>query len=148
MKIICEFGFYKFFPESVTDLMLFKAATGKTLVKVEDFYTYSALAALGDYSIKGQDFGGVTAIVSFEGKPWEVFRQNALNYDVDSDKIEKAYSKSRIVNESMDGYFWSVTGIPRSHAQLADKTRITGFEGFIDVKRNYTIIIRWQNENY
>lgn len=145
MKIICEFGFYKFYPASINELVIFASVFGKNLVKMEDFYTFASLASLPDYSIEGQKFGGVTASVSFEGKPWEVFKQNALNYNLDADTIELANSKSKVIRESTESYNWVVTGLPQAFAQLSNKTQITGFEGFVDVSRNYTIINRWQN---
>lgn len=110
-----------------------------------DFYTFPALAGLPDYSIEGQLFGGVKAKINYASTPWEVFKQNGLNYNLDTDTIESSDAQVNIVGESADNYNWVVTGIPPAFAQLSDKTKISGFQGFIDVVRNYTIVTRWEN---
>lgn len=146
MKIICEFGYYKFYPETPNDLVVFSDTYGVDLVKVEDFYTYPKLASLPDYSIKGQLFGGIEAIVNYAGKPWQVFQQNKLNYDPESDRIT-LNDITGVVGETQTNYLWIVVGIPPAYSELTNKKVITGFEGWLNVVEDYTIITRWQNAN-
>lgn len=144
MQIICEHGFYKFYPDAPNELVVFADKFGVELVKMDDFYTYPALADLPDYSIKGQPYGGIVSPVNYSGRPWSVFRENKLNYDVESGTIVMN-NRHGIVGETPTNYVWVVIGIPSAFSALADKTIITGFEGWLNVVDGYTIITRWQN---
>ena len=144
MKIICEHGYYKFYPETPNDLIIFSDTYGVDLVKVGDFYTYPELATLPDYSIKNQGLGGFPAILNYAGKPWDVFRENKLNYDAENGKITKNNPAGQ-VGENPTNYVWVVVGIPPAFSELSDKTIISGFEGWVNVVKNYTVVARWQN---
>ena len=144
MKITCERGFYKFYPESPNELVIFGDLYGVELVPMGDFYTYPALASLPDYSIQGQLFGGIEAVVNFAGKPWEVFMQNRLKYDPEKGIIRKNQPQGK-VGENPTNYIWLVVGIPQAYAELNDKTIISGFTGWLNVVKNYSIIARWEN---
>lgn len=146
MRIICDNGYYKFYPEATNELVLFEDRYKVALVKVDDFYTYPLLAALPDYSIQGQEYGGLPAIINYAGRPWDVFRQNKLNYDAENGKIISNSTRG-IVDEQPTNYTWIVVGIPSAFSELADKTVISGFEGWFNVSKNYTVVDRWQNAN-
>lgn len=146
MRIDCTNGFYKFYPDGINELTIFSEIFGIDLVHMGDFYTFKQLAELPDYSIKGQIFGGIVASKNYAGTPWDVFSQNGLKFNIEkgiittNDMIES-------VGERVTGYNWIITGIPPAFAQLSDKTIIKGFQGFVNVIENYTVVYRWQNEN-
>lgn len=142
MKIINEFGYYKFYPESENELLFFSERFGVDLVRVGDYYTYPVLAALPDYSIQGAPYGGIAAKINYAGTPAEVFAQNGLKYDTENGKI---ISNDTVepVGEQPTNYNWVVIGVPPAFAETADKRLITGYQGFMNVVKNYTIVFRW-----
>ena len=146
MKVICEHGYYKFFPEYANEVAIFENITGRELVAVGNYYTFAKLAILPDYSIEGQDYGGIIAKKNYAGRVEDVFFENELKYNVQDDTIE-LNDNLTIVGEKVDNYAWIVTGIPQAYAQLNDKTVITGFQGFVNVMYNYTTVNRWENAN-
>lgn len=146
MKVICEHGYYKFFPEIANEVAIFESVTKRELVAVGDYYTFAKLAVLPNYSIEGQDFGGIKAKKNFAGRIEDVFYENELKYNVEDDTIE-TNDNLAIVGERIDNYSWVVTGIPQAYGQLSDKTVISGFQGFVNVMYNYTTVSRWENAN-
>lgn len=146
MKVICERGYYKFFPEIANEIAVFENVTGRELVAVGNYYTFAKLAELSDYSIEGQDYGGIIAKKNFAGRVEDVFYENGLKYNIEDDTIE-TNDNLAIVGEKIDNYVWVVTGIPQAYAQLSDKTVITGFQGFVNVMYNYTTVSGWENAN-
>ncbi len=146
MKVICEHGYYKFFPEWAGEVVQFEDTFGRELVAVGNYYTFAKLAALENYSIEGQDYGGIPAKVNYAGRVEDVFRENQLKYNIEDDKIE-TNDNPTIVGEKADNFIWVVTGIPQAFAQLQDKTVISGFQGFVNVIYNYTTVSRWENAN-
>lgn len=145
MRIICHKGFYKFYPETSNDLLLFEDKYGN-LVQVKDYYTFPALAALPDYSIKNQLYGGIEALVNYAATPARVFAENKLKYDLESDTIKKNVAEGAI-GERTTNYLWIVIGIPQAYAFLSDKSLVTGFDGHLNLVNGYTIISRWEIEN-
>lgn len=146
MKVICEHGYYKFFPEWAGEVAQFENTFGRELVAVGDYYTFAKLAELDNYSIQGQDYGGFPAKVNYAGRIEDVFHENQLKYNIQDDTIESS-DMLTIVGEKVDNFNWVVTGIPQAYAQLQDKTVISGFQGFVNVMYNYTAVSRWENAN-
>lgn len=143
MKVICEHGYYKFFPETTNEIAIFESVFKRKLISVGDYYTFETLSGLCDYSIECQDYGGIPAKVNYAGRVEDVFYQNQLKYNIEDDTIE-SNDNLTIVGERTDNYSWVVTGIPQAYAQLSDKTVITGFQGFVNVMYNYTTVSRWE----
>ena len=73
------------------------------------------MAALENYSIEGQDYGGIPAKVNYAGRVEDVFRENELKYNIEDDKIE-TNDNPTIVGEKADNFIWVVTGIPQAFA--------------------------------
>ena len=85
MKVICERGYYKFFPEIADEIAVFENVTGRELVAVGNYYTFAKLAELSDYSIEGQEYGGIIAKKNFAGRVEDVFYENGLKYNIEDD---------------------------------------------------------------
>lgn len=145
MRIICRKGYYKFYPESVNELLLFADKYGE-LVQVKDYYTFPALAQLPDYSIKNQLYGGIVSLVNYASSPDRVFAQNKLKYDLESGTIKQNITDGK-VGEHTTNYVWVVVGIPPVYAFLENKSVTTGFDGWLNVVKGYTLISRWEIEN-
>lgn len=144
MKVICERGFFKFYPESTGEVAQFENTFKRSLVARGDYYTFEKLAPLPDYSIQGQTYGGIPAKVNYAGRVEDVFYQNKLKYNIYNDIIQPN-DNLEIVGERANNYIWVVTGIAPAYAQLQDKTVISGYQGFINVIYGYTTIIGWEN---
>lgn len=146
MKVICEHGYYKFFPEGSGEIAQFENTFNRKLVAVGNYYTFEKLAKLENYSIEGQDYGGIIAKKNYAGRVEDVFYENQLKYNIQDDTIE-TNDKLTIVGEHVDNFIWVVTGLPQAYGQLQDKTVITGFQGFVNVIYNNTTVSGWENAN-
>lgn len=82
MKIICDHGFYKFYPEKQEDLFLFTNYLGIELRKKDDYYTYPLLAELPNFSIRPNLYGLAPSIKTFEGSPSQIMKENNLVYNL------------------------------------------------------------------
>lgn len=143
MRIICRKGFYKFYMDNPNELVLFGERYGAELVQIDDYWTFPTLD-LCDYSIENQPLAGLPAIITYAGRPQDVFAENQLIYNVKSDKVIRGIRQGEI-GERADGYNWIVTGIPQAYGTLSDGTRISGFNGWMDLVKGYTIVNRWEN---
>ena len=82
MRIRCLHGYFIFEETRAGQVSDFMRYTGFELVPVDDYYTFSDLENAPTYSLAGKTLLlGTAAIKSFEGKPWEVFRENQVVYD-------------------------------------------------------------------
>ena len=144
MKVICETGYFRFYPENASEIAMFENLFNRELVAVDDYYTFAQLAELDDYSIMGQNYGGMPAKVNYAGRVVDVFRENALKYNIVKDKIE-SNDKLEVVGESANNYVWVVTGIAPAFAQLRDRSIITGYQGFVDLVYGVTTVSRWEH---
>ena len=74
--MICENGFYKFFPSFVGEVKLWETKNGTKLFKMRDFWTFESLANFPNYSFMGQFvFGIIPALVNYAGSPEEALFQ-------------------------------------------------------------------------
>ena len=81
MKLICENGFYKFFPSFVGEVKLWENKNGTKLFKVRNFWTFESLANFPNYSFAGQFvFGIIPALKNYAGRPEDVLEKNQLTY--------------------------------------------------------------------
>lgn len=148
MKLICKYGFYKFFPDFVGELKLWEAKTGIKLFARDDYFTFAELSVFPNYSFKGQlIFGIIPAISNFAGKPEEVMAKNKLTYNVKLGTITpRAVASIQKLNYSNGAYVTFPT-IPQAFA-LDNLTEITGFEAFVDVKMMTFKLERFDYEDF
>lgn len=129
MKIICENGYYKFYPQKTGDLTLY----GQKLVAVKDYYTFPALAELPTYSIKNKLFWGIIpAEKTFCGRPEELLKVNNLTFNLDLNTITPI---SIVLNmaDYAKGAYNSSPNLIQAYSYDGLK-RINGFTAFLDVK--------------
>lgn len=88
MRILCEHGYFKFYPRKASDPSYFASRYETTLVPVRDYFTFEALASLPRYSVIGAPYAGVQALITYEGRePSEVMRENRLVYNLASNAV-------------------------------------------------------------
>lgn len=131
MKIICDKGFYKFYPSSLADIRRFFDKYGMRLVQCEDFYTFEALATLPKYSILGQSYAGLVATKTCSGSREEVMAKNLLTYNQATKsvapipsvvgKMDYSYSNYFVMSNLPQAFFYDNFGI------------ITGFYGWANL---------------
>jgi len=135
MRIICEKGFYKFFPQEVGDIKRFEAKTGYSLVQSEDYFTFPVLAALPNFSIVGQPYSGlIVGLKNYAGKREEVMAQNGLTYHVKLKRLLLASSFAGFTKMKYDYSNFIVMGeLPQAYF-YDDSGLITGFSCVLDLK--------------
>ncbi len=106
MRVLCRHGHFAFYPRRSTDLARFISIFGVTLEREEDFYTFPELAGAPHYSIVGADFLGLPAVATFEGKPWEVMRENGFVYHLAGSALLPKASVMVSVNLTQNGYYF------------------------------------------
>lgn len=147
MKLICENGFYKFFPSFVGEVKLWENKNGIKLFKMRDFWTFQDLARFPNYSFKGHSIAGNTATINFEGLPEEVLAKNKLTYNIKQGTITpRALVAVQRLNYATGAYL-TFPNIPQAFALDLDLQPISGFEAFVDVRLNAYKIERFIYEN-
>lgn len=133
MRIICETGFYKFFPETIAEVKRLSTKYGIELVQCEDYFTFPILAALPKFSFVGHPYSGtILGLANHAGKREEVLAANGLTYSVSLNrlllsstlvfnKMNYSYSNYIVMNTLPQAYYYDNTGL------------ITGFSGFVDL---------------
>lgn len=137
MKLICENGFYKFFPDFVGEIKLWENKNGIRLFKVHDFWTFESLANFPNYSFAGQRvYGLIPAIVNYSGRKEDVLSKNKLTYNI---KLGTITPRAMVVLQRLDyavGAYLTFPSIPQAFALDKDLQQISGFEAFVDVRLN------------
>lgn len=137
MKLIVKKGYYKFYPDFVGEIKLWENKNGVKLYPERDFWTFSQLKDIPNYSFTGHLLTGLNIATSnYTGLPEDVLDKNKLTYNVSLGTITpRLLVNIQRLNYS-NGAFMSCKQLPQIYA-LDDLLRIvTGFEAFIDVKLN------------
>lgn len=138
MKIICKYGFYKFFPDFVGEVLLWENKNDVKLFQREDYFTFESLAKFPNYSFKGQLLTStIPASANFAGKPEEVMAKNRLTFNIKMDTITPRAIAYLQKLEYATGAFNSFPKLPQAFALDDNRKIITGFEAFCDVRLNY-----------
>ena len=88
MKIVCEHGFYKFYPANRNEVYDWNTLyPDNKLYHERDYYTFDALLEAQNYSIAGLPYLAFVALATVEGRPEDVFRANLITYDFRLDSI-------------------------------------------------------------
>jgi hypothetical protein len=136
MKIICEKGFYKFFPTDIAEVRRFGDKYGVPLVQCDDFFTFEVLAELPNYSIKGQPYSGVIlALETWAGKREEVMTANGLTYDQSRKGLTLSSSPSLFTKKmsyDISGNYIVMSNLPQAYF-YDNGGLITGFHGWVNV---------------
>lgn len=141
MRIICENGFYKFFPDIISELRRFIDKYGVDLVECEDFFTFEVLANLPNFSFIGQNYSGIIpGVVNYAAKREKVMAANGFTYHqaikglapislfTPANRMDYSFSNYIIMDSLPQAYFSDGGGV------------ITGFNGFVDIDvMKYTI---------
>lgn len=148
MKIICEYGYYQFFPENPSDLYWFQNDFGYDLVQYENCYTFRYLSELPVYSVKNQPYGNLTASITFCGGLGKILKANNFIYDILDNKLKLATDyKGELIDYKDFSGCKKFLGMPQV-GYFVNKKRLVGFSGFtnIDFDNKLIILESWQYE--
>lgn len=81
MRITCLHGYFICREDFTGEVAQFNSFYDQDLVAKDDYYTFELLSRAPDYSLVTVPYLGVPAIKTFEGKIWDVMRQNQLTYN-------------------------------------------------------------------
>jgi len=132
MKIICENGFYKFYPQKIGDIMRFQKKYSVALVNCEDYFTFKVLADLPNYSFTAQPYSLLApGIVNYAGKRDEVMAKNGYIYYQGTESLVLKNTFVKRMNYEFSNYI-IMDNLPQAYCYDA-KGIISGFSGFIDI---------------
>lgn len=106
MRVLCRHGHFAFYPKRLSDITRFTSFFKEDLVRVDDYYTFENLAEAENYSILGKPYVNLPALTTYEGKPWEVMRENGFVYHVASGLLVPKLSILIPVNPPQAGYYF------------------------------------------
>lgn len=132
MRIICEKGFYKFFPQNISEIARFQNKSGIILVECEDYFTFPTLAALPNYSFTGQPYSGLfLGLKNYAGKREKVMAENGYTFYL---KTQTLILKAAVFDKAkfFESLFIFSDSLPQAYS-YDFKGIITGFYGFVDV---------------
>lgn len=135
MRIDCENGFYRLYPEGSNELLLLSTLYGSELVNSGDFYTFAYLRDLPTYSIEGLKYGDIVAQKTYAGRKEDVFLLNSTVYDLATGKIKDRLLITQDISSQAweaQGGTWSFHGIPQAGSFLKNK-RLKSFFGWLDL---------------
>jgi len=131
LRINCEKGFYKFYPQNIAEVARFQVKYGKDLVQVDDYFTFAALASLPNFSFIAHPYGSLVGLANYAGERAKVMAQNGYAF---YQKTQTLILKTAIfekANYFQSNYIFSDT-LPQAYS-YDSKGIITGFVGFVDV---------------
>ena len=104
--------------------------TGLTLVKWGDFYTFSGLEKTPKYTLAGAPFLNLVASKTYEGKPWELFRENMVVYDFLKGIIVPMVSVTQIIKIGLSGNRYLANGLILPGSVTTDGKKIKSYSGY------------------
>lgn len=106
MRVLCRHGHFAFYPRNETEVGSFVDYYKEPLVRVGDFYTFPALQNIPDFSIKLLPVGNLPAVKNFEGRPWDVMRENGFVYSLALKLLVPKAAIPIVVDPKISNYYW------------------------------------------
>lgn len=128
MQIRCIHGYFIFREQRAGEISDFMSLfEGLELVAKDDYFTFAALVDAPSHSIEGGEVLGVTAIKTFEGKPWEVMRENELVYNFNSGLVVPIDTITRRVELVKAPNYFLSPGLILPGSVTDDGSRVTDY---------------------
>lgn len=107
MRVLCRHGHFAFYPREATDVARFANYFNLTLVAEDDYYTFPILKALKPYSLIGFPNPILPAIAMFEGRKWDIMRENMWVYDLVTGLIVPKLLIPFVIDTPLSGYSYA-----------------------------------------
>lgn len=147
MRIVCRHGHFAFYPRKASDIQKFAESFDVELEREEDYFTFAGLIGAKDYSLQGLPYLGVPATKTFQGKPWDVMKENALVYNVQLSLLVPKVSVVGIVDITQKGFFY-VCNVPllQAGARTILGRQILSYSGEFHEDKFYLRILEFSYE--
>lgn len=144
MRIFCENGFYKFFPETALDLPIFERKNDVSLVPFDGAYSFSSMTVYPRFSILGQLYGSLPALATYAGRYADIFKANGFVYSLALNQVvPKALVALPTVAYTDGAAFLSASQMPQAGALNKKGYPISGFSARCEVEYNWFKIDRF-----
>lgn len=130
MQIRCDHGYFFFRESKVGQISAFMSIFGLDLVAKDDYYTFETLFDSDDFSIKGSEYLGSVATVTYAGRPWEVMRENGLVYDFTQDLVVPIETIVTTVEISEAANYFLSPGLILPGSVRDDGSRVTDYSAW------------------
>lgn len=124
MKIKCLHGYFIFEESKAGQVADMINLFGFALVLKDGYYTFSSLAEAPQFSIAGGTYLGAAATKTFEGKPWEVMRENGLVYDFANDEVIRIDTVTQPIELSSTNRYFLSSGMILAGSLTDDGSRV------------------------
>lgn len=110
MRVLCRHGHFAFYPRKSSDIGRFSNYFGVTLKREEDYFTFSGLYGAEHYSILGKPYLNLLGLKTYEGKPWDIMRENGFIYHLGLGIIAPKLSITSVLDIAQVGFFFVASG--------------------------------------
>ena len=98
MKLRCLHGYFIFEETKVGQVADYVAYSGLQIVPRGTYFTFDFISQALEFSLKSQPYLNLSALVNFEGEPWEVFAANGFVYDFNKAVLVPIESVTQVVS--------------------------------------------------
>lgn len=147
MRVLCRHGHVAFYPDYATEISKFSEYYGLDLVLEGDYYTFRNLAGAPDYSLIGLPYLNLEGLVVYQGKPWEVMRENGFVYSeragglVLKDEVE-----ATVELERSSRYFVAPGAYVAPGSVLPGGERVLSYDAIFSQGFKRMILIGWSHD--
>jgi putative methionine-R-sulfoxide reductase with GAF domain len=110
MRVLCRHGHFAFYPRNASDIAQFANYFDITLKRERDYYTFEGLYGADDYSLTLSPYLNMPALVTYEGEPWEVMRENMFVYHLGLDIVVPRMLITTTVEVPLVGFYFTAQG--------------------------------------
>jgi hypothetical protein len=106
MRVLCRHGHFAFYPRKASDVARFAQTYGFELEREEDYFTFSNLVGVPNYSLLGSIYVNIPALVTCAGTPWDVMKANNFVYNIATGLIVPKLAILGVVNPTQVGQYF------------------------------------------
>jgi hypothetical protein len=144
MRVKSLHGYFIFEEHSVGELSKFMTQYEVEIERDGDLYTFADLVGAPEYAIAGGVYLGAPVTVTYEGKPWEIMKQNNLVYDFRLGLMVPILSVLLHAEYSLGQNYFMADGLIQPGSITDDGSRVKDYAAWysFDSKRfRYTEVI-------
>lgn len=134
MKVLCRHGHYAFYPKNDREVFDFSQYFQRKMIFVDDYYTFEKIGLLAQYGIKNQNYGGSILSTTASGHAWEVFKENSLVYNLNTDIVVPIASITSLANIKRVYASYQVDNIFLQAGSIYNGKRVIDFFGEYEIK--------------
>lgn len=132
MRISCESGYYKFYPDSAPAAKTLERVFNIEVVQEKNYYTFQALKDMPAYSIIGKIIGlGICFLNFSNGNKADVLKKNLLTYNLSAKNITSLLVAINVPAVRKSNYY-AFNSIPQAGG-IVDGQPFNSFFGEIDL---------------